>query len=370
MSCALIVGALTCDEALARGSSERGCVRTLEVDDFPLVSGGVQTAQGEILLTAYLDGQILRLSPQGEVLERHRHRAVDPLGVGRPSVIRSAEGGFAVQDSMSGWAWTDGNLVPQAGVHFPQSSSSTGLQPPLVQLAVWDFYPAGRDIFVFGYIRREGEAHAERYFALVTVVDSRVAPKKVIEKVDAYAPSSRFYGMSLPLLAAAGGGVFGLRFDQTHSILRLDQPELSPQSFPAGFRKTAVLPESPGSPEGSRLGAEAIEAMTLPRALYGRGKFLYLLTRSPERGGTAWHLHQIDPFADRLVRTVRLPSSAQGLILVPGPEHWILLEQGGMGEYGRPIIGWVNLPSEWIEDSASMVLTGEQPIQCAPSQVR
>ncbi len=71
---------------------------------------------------------------------------------------------------------------------------------------------------------------------------------------------------------------------------------------------------------------KAVENSSFPASIYAEGEHLYLLVRSAEEDGPRWDLHAVDPVADTLLHRVRLPTRAAHLSLVPGPEHWALVE--------------------------------------------
>lgn len=80
-----------------------------------------------------------------------------------------------------------------------------------------------------------------------------------------------------------------------------------------------------------------LEEISMPTGIYSwRGSpYLYLLSRRPHpsrNGGTQWRLSQIDPNYNngqgRIVGTVEIPSRANHLFAVPGPENWAFVEKG------------------------------------------
>ena len=65
-------------------------------------------------------------------------------------------------------------------------------------------------------------------------------------------------------------------------------------------------------------------------------------------------LSEIDPGKDALVRNLALPTIAEKLVLAPGKENWIALEQGPQTDLARQkteSLLWV--PTEWIEGKTS-----------------
>ena len=82
----------------------------------------------------------------------------------------------------------------------------------------------------------------------------------------------------------------------------------------------------------------AVERASFPGGLYAEGPLLYLLMRLAATGGPEWDLHAIDPVAESLVHSVRLPTRAAHIALVPGPRHWALIEGSSRSEdrQGKP----------------------------------
>lgn len=346
--------------------AREGCQRFSPPEEFPYSFSFVRQ-QDEVIVAAYLEGGLWRYDLTGRKIG-----VIDSGSSGRspfsqPGLLRPTEKGFIVQNVLWHWIWTDEDFVPLRDVRFEQRSADPDLMPPLVQLATTDFWPWEGDILAFGFARREGEESAHRHFMKLKIVEGKVKLDRIIESVDAYAPMSRFYSETHPILARTRHGVYGLKFGEPHAILRLDaEGELT--AFPREYARTSILPEAPGSPAGSAMLATALEKMTVPRALFGRDDHLYLLARKPRpRGGTLWELIQIDPEKDRVVRTLLLPTRAPHLRLIPGPERWVLLEQGSREPKAHPLEGWVTVPSAWIEDPESDVLTGDETVTCSTS---
>ena len=102
-----------------------------------------------------------------------------------------------------------------------------------------------------------------------------------------------------------------------------------------------------------------IEKSKMVAGIFGQGKYLYLLTRQPFGSETQWLLHQIDPDAQRILGTVRLPTTAAFLSIAVAPDNWYLFERQEFLEWGKQIIKTVvRVPTAWIA-SAGRPSTGE-----------
>jgi hypothetical protein len=126
--------------------------------------------------------------------------------------------------------------------------------------------------------------------------------------------------------AAAGETPYALEFGEPSHLLNLRTGQRL-KAFPPGFERLPKLPQI-GGEEESRGRLRVIDMSTLPVALYGRGAYLYLLTREQQpQKKPLWRLHRIDPKKDVLLDSVVLPTTATYLELAPGPASWAILEE-------------------------------------------
>jgi hypothetical protein len=160
---------------------------------------------------------------------------------------------------------------------------------------------------------------------------SDFAPRKLIALPAESSEGGRRYKFAGPLVAAAAGGVYVLRFEPEPRLQQVLPASRDLSAFPAGFGPPVVPPVSgPGEMEA----ADAlVRQSTMISGVLGHRGFLYLLTREPGSGsGTRWLLHQIDPVRDKLLRQVQLPTASNDLVVVPGENLWAFIEKG-------PVIG-------------------------------
>lgn len=177
--------------------------------------------------------------------------------------------------------------------------------------------------------------------------------------------AERFFGLSEPLMASVGHRAYLLTFlEEELALFELTPSPRRLEAFPAGFSRSPPMPASEGR-EGTAANYALLESSKLPRGLYSRGAFLYLLTREPAPEGTRWRLHQIDPAADRLMHSMTLPTRANHIFLVPGAERWAIVEKGPVVAAGQQAIpSAVLVPSAWIENPESERL--DDPLACTP----
>ncbi len=165
-----------------------------------------------------------------------------------------------------------------------------------------------------------------------------------------------WYG-SLHDLATTGGrgvAVFALRFSPAGPFVqelvgsgrRLD-------AFPDLPAPRPVLPRA--GPEGRDAFYAALEASSYPAGLFADEDSLYVLMRDATGGEPVWDLHRIDPQRDEVVGTIRLPTNAAHVSLLPGRRYWVLEESSsGLEGFLRP-------PTRLLLLSSAAIRAGEVP---------
>lgn len=162
-------------------------------------------------------------------------------------------------------------------------------------------------------------------------------------------------------LAVTGGptaAAFMLRYgDDGGFIQRLGPgPTTRRLSAFAGTKTLPALPANHG--RGSHEAYYAlVEASSYFAGLYAEADSLYILAKTVTDDGLLWNLHQIDPDRDSVVGSVRLPTTAVHVSLLPGPVHWVLEESSSISvDSLRKPTRLLLLDSEAIRSS--------QPITC------
>ena len=170
--------------------------------------------------------------------------------------------------------------------------------------------------------------------------------------------SNDFYLINNQYIATANGEAYFLAMNKEARIFRV------PQSGPATPLEKSVPEEylvvpQPQVPRGegtARRRFEELESLHMPVGLYGQGNFLYLLTRDPD-ACSPWSLYKIDPLhkvdshSDRVVGRVPVPSLARHIALVPGDQHWLIIEKGAVEAAGRQKIRALKaIPAAWFTD--------------------
>lgn len=158
-----------------------------------------------------------------------------------------------------------------------------------------------------------------------------------------------------PYLATVRGAVYALFFGPNPHIEQLLPARRKLVAFPAEY----VTPElGPSTRENMEPAFRVWERSAAPVALFGRGEFLYLLTRRPRAAsGTQWTIYQIDPQRDQMLRSIELPTRANHLVVVPGPREWAIVEKGSVaavsGTFEQLVGPVVFVPSSRIEDGSN-----------------
>ncbi|MEO6191536.1 MAG: hypothetical protein ABIS20_00875 [Thermoanaerobaculia bacterium] len=279
------------------------------------VSAQVWSLDGrELVLTDVSTHQLLRYAPDGSLLG-----SVDkpPFVKGdfKPIQVHAMPEGFLVCNSAYEWIWLDRGFKPLRSV-------AQGLPPKFALIS--EALVEHDELAGFGTFRKEDGSWS---FGFLQVKLSP-APKvlKVVQEIPYESKGGNLSSILGPLVAKAGEISYGLQLGEPSFILNLRNGQRL-KAFPPGFERLPVLPKNEG--EISAAGrVRVVDASTIPVALYGRGAFLYLLTREQQASKKPlWRLHRIDPKKDALLGSVILPTSAMYLELAPGPSVWAVLEE-------------------------------------------
>lgn len=175
-------------------------------------------------------------------------------------------------------------------------------------------------------------------------------------------PQNAYYLLGFDYLASNNSGGFFIAMDENPAIYqwnpgrRLRQLRAMPKEY-ATIRFPATGSSGPNS--SKRLYSE-IEDLTIPVGLYGSGRWLYLLGREPQPGGTRWTLYTIDSEADRLVgKPFTLPTRANHLSVVPAKDFWYFIEKGPVESWGQQAVrSMLAVPAEWLNPREASPLHG------------
>jgi hypothetical protein len=268
----------------------------------------------ELVIADVSTHQLLRYGPDGSLLG-----SVDKppfvRGDFKPILVHATQEGFLVCNSAYEWIWLDRGFKPLRSV-------AQGLPP---KFALISEALAGHDELAgFGTFRKEDGSWSFGFLQ----VKLAPAPKvfKVVQEISYESKGGNLSSILSPLVAEAGEIPYGLQLGEPSSILNLRSGQRL-KAFPPGFERLPMLPKNEGEVSAASR-VRVVDASTLPVALYGRGAFLYLLTKEQQpQKKPVWRLHRIDPKKDALLGSVVLPTSATYLELAPGPSAWAILEE-------------------------------------------
>lgn len=311
-----------------------------------------------------LDGKVFVYDGAGRFLKHVVNPGLGPFEFTKPFGVQTlADGGLVIHDTENHSIWLDQEMQGVRSVRlqaeqFPQLEYVSARSR-----IVTDSFLLSRAYLKLDHQEKTGFA----IFSLDT--EPRFVDLAVPFPDDLTDTASRYQRMGGPPMAIADGEVYGLLFGSPSKLFQLSPTAQALQSFPAGYETLPPLPETPGNALGTALRLKFVQRQSVPVALYGHGPHLYLLTRDPIRtdGGfrTKWRLHQIDPEADELVRSMTLPTHTEHLLLAPGSRYWALIEKGPVNEVAQhEIDSMVLVPTSWIEDPTHPALRedGDGPV--------
>ena len=142
------------------------------------------------------------------------------------------------------------------------------------------------------------------------------------------------YELMHPYLATEGSTAYILIMDETPEIFINESggTELQPLGVAGLDRLELSAPATLyfGEPfhETFRLTMKEVEISAMAVGLYAWEDGLYLLTREPDAGGTAWWLTRISPEEGQVIGSSRIRTAANHLVVVPGHRHWAFVGKG------------------------------------------
>ena len=173
-------------------------------------------------------------------------------------------------------------------------------------------------------------------------------------------PGRNFYLFGHPYIATLGDKIYVVTMPGTPSLVEISGGEKAAKSLRNAIPPQArpVLPPKKGL-ETVRSLFQAIESSKLPVGLVGWREYLYLLARrpSPRSGSTTWSLSKIEPASGKVIYTAEIPSSANHLTMVPGPNDWAFIEKGEVKGLGQQEIVSMRLISSRIIENPSFSST-------------
>ncbi len=269
-------------------------------------------------------GSLWRYDLTGKLLGRETRPSRSGLGWTNPVAISTLPSGFLLMD-VHRPVWLDAGLQPLRTID-PHALRMT----PAGRLdTFWSWSVAGDMLYAISDIRL---ADDKWQFAFVAASLRDLTRFRVLREIPL---SDRqeidFYPWRHRQVAVVDGAAFFLAMTAPPRILVDGDPRRWLRAVSADMTRPA-LPLSQGLRNLATKFA-LYEKSAGPVGIYGFDHRLYLLTRHPAAtAGTVWTLQQIDPRTDRLERIFTLPTTANHLVLAPGPLAWAVIEEGPVGE--------------------------------------
>ncbi|HEY0158521.1 MAG TPA: hypothetical protein VGF28_14660 [Thermoanaerobaculia bacterium] len=266
-----------------------------------------------------LGGQLIRYDRSGKRVGSVVHPGNGELEFQRPQWLVKTETGAVLMHELRNLIGLDATLKPVWGKRLkPHDATAKDV--------TWFGAPVVFDGALIGPMRIGVRRDSWLGYARMQLKGD-FASQKLVALPAEPSEESRRYTSGGPLVAVAAGGVYVLRFEPEPHLERVLPIPRALSAFPHGFPPPLA---PPSSGPGDMAAADAlVRQATMVSAVFGHGDFLYVLTREPgSNSGTRWLLHQIDPVKDKLLRQMQLPTSASGLIVVPGEHRWAFIEKG------------------------------------------
>lgn len=282
-------------------------------------SGIWHKGEDELVLVDVLGGQLLRYDQSGKQVGSIVNPGKGELEFQRPLWLVKAGAEAILIHEFRNIVGLDETLKPVWGRRLDPRDATA-------QDVTWFGKPVVFDGAVLGPMRIGIGHHSWLGYARMQL-GGDFAPRKLISLPAELSEEGRRYTSGGPLVAVAAGGVYVLRFERDPRLQRVLPAPRDLSAFPRGFPPPAAPPVSG---PGDMAAADALVRQSrMISGVVGHGEFLYLLTREPASGsGTRWLLHQIDPVRDKLLRQMQLPTTSNGLIVVPGEKLWAFIEKG------------------------------------------
>jgi len=306
----------------------------------------------KIALVDPLRNELLLVNPQGQSRDYKGADLGVPAAAMTPAIVNSSKEGLELSMVDQQLHWYDSNLKPLRSQNLTKSSASSRGKI----MGTYSSILAGDHFFSVGAVRWDGKLHLG--FFRVPVADP--SSFEFLAEI----PAPDYYVLGHQYIASLGGTDYALLMSKHPMILefprqgRMRSFEIFPGSD-TKFDIEALKSEAAGNSSDQAMYRE-IEGLSLPAGLYGgKDGFLYLLTREPENGATAWQLFQIDPAQRKIIgEPMRLPTSTNHLSVVVGSASWYFIEKGPVLSSGSQEI------KSMLEIKSSDISKHAIPAQC------
>lgn len=292
-----------------------------------------------LVVVDVLKRKLVEISPRGlpkgipSALGAHLEgKSPTRIRLGPPA--KDGQSHFVVESVGGKLVEIDRSLAPRRRYEMSTTNLQSGNRK-LTHLIDWVLSGDGKEVLGYADIEATDEEGVDRWKnAFVRFPLDRPRSFSIVHERPF--PDDSRIGMHLtyPLVASIGSTAYVALVDDRMRLWRFDPQDkelrpLSPQAFPVHLRdKLAPIMPSIVGWKGIPDVMEAAAQAEMPAGLFAWRDSLFLLSRRLEKGQRQWFLSKIDPDEEKLLWTVRVPSSAHHLTVIPGPNEWAFLEKG------------------------------------------
>ncbi len=236
-----------------------------------------------------------------------------------------------------------------------KSSSGRSLQ------GINQWAPVGQDIVAFGDVQGPPGPN-EWEGALVRFPLSDPSRFQILKTVSVEDDERTLFRTAFPYISAIENTAYVLTMGNRPKIERnrRGSAELEPlKAFPPGIVFNPVI-TTVKTPQDFVSLMITVEESEMVVGLYSWKGSLYVLARAPRGNGTRWTLSSIDPIRDRYTGTVVIPTNANHLTVIPGPDQWAFLEKGRVEDYGRQ-----NIPTAFFVPAKQLTTPLRNRLLCS-----
>jgi len=305
-----------------------------------------------ILLVDTSTKSIFHISIAGKLVRQVITSRLGAEGRFEPALLQVGSSGYVVEDGEGHLMWLDENYAVQNQIFLANTQDKDG------NLAggIWTWVDLGGEIIAFGDKGKNPNSTEGWSTAILRFKLGSPTGFETVHDLDLKSKTGLFSRLGFPILASAGGKAYILLVEGAPGIYEIGSGIRRLRAFPLGYEEFPDLGEF--NRKTAPLMYKKIEQSKSVAGIYGRGDFLYILTRRPDAFGEGiiWFLSKVDPVKEEVVSTVPLPTSSANLILIPGKNYWALVEKGRVESLGNQKIDSFKLiPTGVIESSLQSV---------------
>lgn len=327
----------------AKAAESDHCLR-VQFDEGPLWAQSLaHRPGGGWLVPDPGSGRIFLYTPLGEPDGALSRPGQGSLDFSKPVGVAPVDGALLLRDGATHWLWLDAETLEPVR-QYEQRDHPTPAGEILDNPFSWDVTHDGR-VYASLHVY---QADGSWWTGLGHYQLSADPSFQRLRYVDPSLPEARFHRLTLDTVATVGGKGYFLQFDDPVHILEAPGKRTLTKAIPVGLRRRPDLPDT--GPAQMRLLYRVLESAPLAAGLVAHGDRLFLLQRTPGEDGPRWQLHHVDTEADRVVRTLTLPTRAHWIELAAGPDHWAILEKGPVrGVLEQEHHGLTLVPASWFQ---------------------